>query len=343
MEISEDLRTFIEGIPKAELHIHIEGTFEPELMQKIANRNGLPFEGTPETHRERRRQFKDLQDFLDLYYAACAVLKTEEDFRDLMYSYLQRASRDNVKVAEIFFDPQSHTENGISFETVIEGLHRGIVEGRRDFGVHGSLIMCFLRHLSEEKAEETLRQSEPFLDKIIGVGLDSGERGNPPSKFRRVYCRAKEMGLRLVAHAGEECGPDYITDALDSLHVSRIDHGVRCRESPELVRRLAETGIPLTVCPLSNDKLQVKGRFLEGKNPVKCFLDDGLMVTLNSDDPAYFGGYITDNFIVTARETGLTKADVRNICANAFKSTFLPEQDKERYLRAIEEFNTAHQ
>ena len=286
---------------------------------------------------------QDLQDFLDLYYGACAVLKTEEDFRDLMYSYLERASRDNVKVAEIFFDPQSHTENGLAFETVINGLHRGLTEGRRDFDVHGNLIMCFLRHLSEEKAEETLKQAEPFLDKIIGIGLDSGEKGNPPSKFQRVYRRAKELGLRLVAHAGEECGPDYITDALDTLNVSRIDHGVRCWESPELVKRLAEAGIPLTVCPLSNDKLQVKKRFLEGKNPVKRFLDDGLRITLNSDDPAYFGGYITDNFIATARETGLTKADVRNICTNAFMSTFLPEQDKERYLRTVEEFNTAHQ
>lgn len=342
MEAPQDLRAYAEGIPKAELHIHIEGTFEPELMQKIARRNGLPFEGTPESHRERRRQFKDLQDFLDLYYAACALLKTEEDFRDLMYSYLEKASKDNVKVAEIFFDPQTHTENGVSFETVIKGLHRGLVEGRRDFGVHGSLIMCFLRHLSEEKAEETLKQAEPFLDKIIGVGLDSGEKGNPPSKFRRVYHRAKELGLHLVAHAGEECGPEYIQDALDNLHVSRIDHGVRCWENHDLVERLAKEGVPLTVCPLSNDKLQVKRRFLEGKNPVKRFLDQGLKITINSDDPAYFGGYITDNFIATIREAGLTKDDIRNICVNAFRSTFLSEQDKDHYLKLIVEFDAAH-
>ena len=259
-----------------------------------------------------------------------------------MYCYLERASKDNVKVAEIFFDPQTHTGNGVKFETVINGLYRGIIEGRRDFHINGSLIMCFLRHLSEDKAMETLTQAEPFLDKIIGVGLDSGEKGNPPSKFRSVYIRAKHLGLRLVAHAGEEGGPDYITDALDNLQVSRIEHGVRCWESPDLVTRLVQAEIPLTTCPLSNDKLQVKERFLGGENPTKRFLDKGLRITINSDDPAYFGGYISDNFISTAQEAGLTKADVRSICVNAFRSTFLHDKDKEHYLHSIEEFDKAH-
>ena len=285
---------------------------------------------------------QDLQDFLDLYYAACAVLKTEDDFRDLMYSYLERASKDNIKVAEIFFDPQTHTANGIPFATIVNGLHRGLTEGKKDFHIHGSLIMCFLRHLSEDMAIETLEQAKPFLHKIIGVGLDSGEQGNPPSKFRRVYDMAKGLHLRLVAHAGEECGPEYITDALDNLHVSRVDHGVRCQEDPELVHRLALAGIPLTVCPLSNKKLQVYRRFFEGKNPIRSFLDKGLRITINSDDPAYFGGYITDNFIAIVLEAGLTKADVRNICTDAFKSTFLSEDDKEHYLHSIEEFNKTH-
>ncbi len=282
-----------------------------------------------------------MQDFLDLYYNACSVLLKEQDFYDLMYEYLRRASIDNVYVAEIFFDPQTHTERGIPYDVIISGLHRALVDGYMDFGIKGSLIMCFLRHLSEDAAIATLEQATPHLDKIVAVGLDSGEEGNPPSKFERVYKMAAERGLKLVAHAGEEGSPAYITEALDLLHVRRIDHGVQCLKDGGVVRRLVEEGIPLTTCPLSNQKLQVYSRFFAGKNITRELLEAGLMVTINSDDPAYFGGYITDNFLVAVRETGLSEKEVCQICRNAFKSTFLPEVEKQFYLKKIHLFNVA--
>lgn len=282
---------------------------------------------------------QDLQDFLDLYYKACSVLLKEEDFYELMYSYLMRAAIDNVQVAEIFFDPQTHTERGVSFETVVDGLYRALIDGYQNLGLKGSLIMCFLRHLPLENHLATLEEAKPFLDKILGVGLDSGELGNPPGKFREVYQKAVALGLKPVAHSGEEGGPEYVYGALDELHVKRIDHGVRCIEDEQLVRRLVAEKIPLTVCPLSNSKLNVNARFFDGRNVTRKLLDMGLKVTINSDDPAYFGGYITDNFLATVAETGMTERDVHEICCNAFNATFLPRIEKEFYLQRVKRFN----
>ena len=274
-----------------------------------------------------------------MYYEACSVLQTEQDFYDLMYEYLHRASEDNVYIAEIFFDPQTHTDRGVSFATVIQGLHRATIDGLRDFNIRGSLIMCYLRHLPEEKHLETLEQAKPFLDMLVGVGLDSGEVGNPPRKFVKVMEESAKLGLKVVAHAGEEGGPEYITEALDLFHAKRIDHGVQCLTSDALVERLKTDGIPLTVCPLSNEKLQVNSRYFSGKNVTKTLLDKGLVVTINSDDPAYFGGYITDNFLHAVSETGMTEHDVYRVCMNAFKATFLPLIDKEHFYRELEQFN----
>ena len=335
------LQDYIQGVPKAELHVHVEGTLEPELMFQLAHRNGVKMGGTLESHRERRKNFKDLQDFLDLYYEACSVLQTEQDFYDLMYEYLRRASVDNVYVAEIFFDPQTHTERGISFDVVINGLHRALVDGYLNFGIKGSLIMCFLRHLSEESAIKTFQNAKPHLDKIIGVGLDSGEVGNPPSKFKKVYEMAASVGLKLVAHAGEEAGPDYIYEALDVLHAQRLDHGVQCLKDETLVERLVKEGVPLTTCPCSNEKLKVYERFFNGENITKQLLSKGLKVTVNSDDPAYFGGYITDNFFKIVQELNLTEQDVNRICRNSFESTFLPKLEVEYYLKELDHFNVA--
>ena len=269
------------------------------------------------------------------------MLLKEQDFYDLMLAYLRRASVDNVCVAEIFFDPQTHTDRGIPFDDVINGLHRALVDGYQRYGIRGSLIMCFLRHLSEDAAMATLEQATPHLDKIVGVGLDSGELGNPPSKFQRVYERARGLGLKAVAHAGEEAGPEYIVEALDLLKVVRIDHGVQCVKSEALVERLVREGIPLTTCPSSNMKLQVAARFFNGRNVTKELLDKGLKVTINSDDPAYFGGYITENFLTTVQECGLTEKDVCQICRNAFNATFLSPLDKEHFLQEINRVNVA--
>ena len=339
--LSKRLRDYVQGVPKAELHVHIEGTLEPELMFQLAARNGVRLDGTAETHRERRKNFENLQDFLNLYYEACSVLVTERDFYDLMYEYLRRASVDNVFVAEIFFDPQTHTKRGISFDVVINGLHRALVDGYLNFGIKGSLIMCFLRDLSEESAIKTLQAAQPHLDKIIGVGLDSGEVGNPPTKFKKVYKMAADLGLKLVAHAGEEAGPDYIYEALDDLQVRRIDHGVQCLKDDTLIERLVKEQIPLTTCPCSNEKLKVYKHYFNGENITKRLLDKGLKVTVNSDDPAYFGGYITDNFLKIIREFNLTERDVNQICRNSFESTFLPQAEVEYYLKELDHFNIA--
>lgn len=281
-----------------------------------------------------------MQDFLDIYYESCSVLLKEEDFYDLMYEYLHRASEDNVFVAEIFFDPQTHTERNVPFSTVINGLHRAMVDGLRDFGIKASLIMCYLRHLPEERHLETLNQAKPFLDMILGVGLDSSEKNNPPSKFLKVYEESAKLGLKLVAHAGEEGEPEpYIVEALDLLHVKRIDHGIQCLKSDSMVEKLRASQVPLTVCPMSNEKLQVYARFFSGKNITKELIDRGLNVTINSDDPAYFGGYITDNFLKAAMETGITEQDVFKVCLNAFNATFLPLIEKQHYVRMLQQFN----
>jgi adenosine deaminase len=337
-EVEAALLSFIHSIPKAELHVHVEGTFEPQLMFEIAKRNGIKLEGTVESHLQRRASFKDLQDFLDMYYEACNVLKEERDFYDLMYAYLKRAACDGVRYAEIFFDPQTHTERGVPLETVINGLFRAIVDGQKNFCIRARLIMCFLRHMSEESALETLMQAKPHVDKIIGVGLDSGELNNPPSMFRKVFKEAQTLGLKLVAHAGEEGGPDYIVEALDLLHAQRIDHGVQCLKDRALVERLAKEGTPLTVCPMSNWKLKVNQRFLGDQNRTRELLSKGIVVTVNSDDPAYFGGYIVDNFVTAVNDTGLTKEEIFTLCQNSFKASFLLPQDKELYLEELKDF-----
>jgi len=271
---------------------------------------------------------------LDIYYKACDVLQTEEDFYDLMLAYLRKAAADNVEYAEIFFDPQTHTQRGIPFHSVISGLYRATVDGQELMGIKGRIIISFLRHLSEDEALETLKEAEPYLDRIIGMDLDSGEDGNPPKKFSRLFKRAAELGLKLTAHAGEEGGPDYILDALDQ-GVIRVNHGVQCLKDDSVVKQLKEKKIPLTVCPLSNKKLQVNSRYFGGNNVTGELLNKGLQISINSDDPAYFGGYITDNFLTTAEEVGFGQEDIYQICCNAFNSTFLSPQDKEIYIRHL--------
>jgi adenine deaminase len=289
-----DLSAFIAGLPKAELHMHIEGSLEPELMFALAKRNGveIPFKTVEEVR--AAYSFSNLQDFLDIYYAGADVLRTEEDFRDLAMAYFDRIAADNVVHAEIFFDPQTHTDRGIPFDTVIRGLLAGMDEARERHGITSKLILCFLRHLDEDSAFETLRQAEPWLDRIEGVGLDSSEVGHPPEKFARVFARAAELGLKRVAHAGEEGPPAYVYEALDVLKVDRLDHGNRSLEDEALIRRLADEQMTLTVCPLSNLKLCVVGDMAD--HPIDRMLDLGLRATINSDDPAYFGGYVNDNY-----------------------------------------------
>jgi adenosine deaminase len=321
------LPALLQAMPKAELHIHIEGSLEPELIFALAERNGvaLPY---PDVEALRAAYaFTDLQSFLDIYYAGASVLLKEDDFFDMGMAYFRRAAADNVVHAELFFDPQTHTERGVAFETVLRGLTRACETARRELGVGALLIMCFLRHLSEEAAFETLEQARPFLDRIVGVGLDSGERGNPPEKFARVFERARRLGLRLVAHAGEEGPAAYIWSALDVLKVERIDHGVRCVEDPALVRRLAQDRIPLTVCPLSNVKLCVYPTL--GEHNLATLLDAGLCATVNSDDPAYFGGYMNQNFIETFEALPqLTARHAHTLARNSFEASFADPQQK---------------
>jgi adenine deaminase len=305
----EDL---IRSIPKAELHIHIEGSLEPELMFEIAKRNGVSLRYRSVEELRRAYEFTDLQSFLDIYYEGAHVLQKERDFHDMSAAYLQRAKADNVTHAEIFFDPQTHTDRGIRFSTVIDGIWSALQESP----IATKLILCFLRHLSAESAMKTLEGALPFRDRIVAVGLDSSEVGNPPSKFAAVFDRARAEGFRAVAHAGEEGPPEYIREALDLLHASRIDHGVRCLEDPELVAELVEKKIPLTVCPLSNVRLRVFASMRQ--HTIKTMLARGLRVTINSDDPAYFGGYIVDNFLAVHRALGLTEAEVRQLAQNSF-------------------------
>ncbi|HEY9288585.1 MAG TPA: adenosine deaminase [Candidatus Dormibacteraeota bacterium] len=328
-----DLEELAQRLPKAELHLHIEGTLEPELMFALARRNqvSLPYESVEAVR--RAYVFGDLQSFLDIYYAGCQVLITEQDFYDLTWAYLERAAAQGVRHAEIFFDPQSHTERSLPFETVITGIHRALHEGRNRLGISGGLIMCFLRHLTQEEAERTLTQAMPFTEWLVGVGLDSSERGHPPSKFQRVYDKAREIGLQPVAHAGEEGPPSYIWEALDLLGARRIDHGVRCMEDERLVRRLVEEQTPLTVCPLSNVKLRVFPELRQ--HNLKRMLDRGLLVTINSDDPAYFGGYIGDNFAETASALQLDTPDLVRLAQNSFTASFLSDGEKRRYLAEI--------
>lgn len=333
---ADERAAFIAGLPKAELHLHIEGSLEPELMFALAQRNGAPIPFASAEEVRAAYAFSNLQDFLDIYYQGMGVLRTEQDFHDLTAAYLARARADNVRHVEIFFDPQGHTTRGVAFATVIAGITRALDAARRDHGLTSKLILCFLRHLSEAEAEATLDEALPFLDRIDGVGLDSSEVGHPPSKFVRVFARARDLGLKLVAHAGEEGPPAYVREALDLLHVDRIDHGNRSLEDGALVARLASEGMTLTVCPLSNLKLCVVGDLAD--HPLKAMLDAGLAATVNSDDPSYFGGYVNANYRAVADALDLSKADLVTLARNSFAGSFLSEADKARHLAAIDAY-----
>jgi len=329
------LPALLRTMPKAELHIHIEGSLEPELIFKLARRNGVALPYPSVEALRAAHAFTDLQSFLDLYYAGAAVLLKQEDFFDMAWAYFERATADNVVHAEIFFDPQTHTERGVSMETVIVGLDHACRRAHAEFGLSAKLILCFLRHLSEEAAFDTLQQALPYRHHFIGVGLDSGERGNPPQKFQRVFARCRELGLHVVAHAGEEGPAAYIEGALDLLQAQRIDHGVRCVESPALVQRLAALRMPLTVCPLSNVKLRVFPNLAQ--HNLKTLLDAGLCVTVNSDDPAYFGGYVNDNFVQTfAALPALTARDAWQLAANSFEASFADATRKAQWQQQLD-------
>ena len=327
---------FIQGLPKAELHLHIEGSLEPEQMFEFARRNrvALPFQTVEEVR--AAYAFSNLQDFLDIYYQGAQVLLTEQDFHDLAMAYFRRVAADGCKHVELFFDPQTHTDRGLPFGVAADGLLSGMAEAERTLGVSSALILCFLRHLDEDAAFATLRSAEPWLDRIVGVGLDSSEVGHPPSKFARVFAAARAQGLKLVAHAGEEGPPEYVYEALDLLHVDRIDHGNRSLEDAALVRRLAAEGMTLTVCPLSNLKLCVVDDLKT--HPLKRMLDLGLKATVNSDDPAYFGGYLGQNWTQTAAAVGLGRDDLVTLARNSFTGSFLPADAVARHLAEIDAY-----
>jgi adenosine deaminase len=323
----ERLPDLLRAMPKTELHMHIEGSLEPELIFQMAKRNQVQIPYSSVEVLRAAYAFTDLQSFLDIYYAGASVLLQEPDFYDMAWAYFLKAQADNVVHAELFFDPQTHTARQVPMATVINGLHRACVDAHTKLGISASLIMCFLRHLSEEEALQTLEQAKPHLDKIIGVGLDSSERGHPPEKFERVFAQARALGLRVVAHAGEEGPPAYIWGALDLLKAERIDHGVQAIHDAALMQRLAQERIPLTVCPLSNQKLCVFPNLAD--HNLGEMLDQGLCVMLNSDDPAYFGGYLNDNFLQTFAALPLTAAHAYQLACNSFEASFVPEAQKQ--------------
>ena len=329
----ERLPALLAAMPKAELHIHIEGSLEPELIFALAQRNGVAIPYASVEDLRRAYAFTNLQSFLDIYYAGASVLLKEQDFYDMAWAYLQRAAADHVLRAEIFFDPQTHTARGVAMETVVNGLWRACQDARK-LGVDAELILCFLRHLSEAEAFETLEQALPFRDKFIGVGLDSSEVGHPPEKFARVFAKCRQLGLHLVAHAGEEGPPEYVWAALDVLKVERVDHGVQSAKDAALMRRLAQERIPLTVCPLSNLKLCV---FPELKqHNLRQLLDAGLCATVNSDDPAYFGGYVNENFLQTFAATGLDARHAYQLARNSFEGSFASDAQKKGYIDRLD-------
>ncbi|MEN8238011.1 MAG: adenosine deaminase [Actinomycetota bacterium] len=334
------LADFVRKLPKAELHVHIEGTLEPEMMFTLAKRNGIdiPYASVDET--STAYDFTSLQSFLDIYYQGAAVLVTEQDFYDLMIAYLERAHTDGVVRAEIFFDPQTHTARGIGFDVFMGGFTRAIADAADTWGISAGLIMCFLRHLPPEEAIETLYQAESFTKELLGVGLDSSEVGNPPEWFTDAYQMAREAGLHTVAHAGEEGPPQYITNAIKALEVERIDHGVRCEEDSDLVDRLVRDQIPLTMCPLSNVQLRVF-ESIEDHN-LKRLLDSGVKVTVNSDDPSYFGGYILDNYLAVANGLGLTRSDLVTLARNSIEASFLTDEEKAPFLAELAEVVAAN-
>lgn len=323
----------IRALPKAELHVHIEGTFEPELMFDIAQRNeiAIPYKSVDEV--KQAYNFHNLQSFLDIYYAGANVLIYEQDFYDLAWAYFEKCALDNVVHTEIFFDPQTHTDRGIAFEVVVDGLTRASQDAQEKLGITTHWIMCFLRHLSEEAAFVTLEQALPYKDRIIGVGLDSSEMGHPPSKFERVFAKAREAGFLVVAHAGEEGPAPYVWEALDLLKVNRIDHGVRSEEDPELMQRLIAEKMPLTVCPLSNLKLCVVDDMQQ--HNIRRLLQQGVKVTVNSDDPAYFGGYMNDNFIAISDALDLTPEELKQLAINSFEASFISNENKQKWISLI--------
>ena len=331
----DQLPALVQTMPKAELHIHIEGSLEPELIFALAQRNGVQLTYPSVEALRAAYDFSNLQSFLDIYYAGASVLLKEQDFHDMAWAYFLKAQADNVLHSELFFDPQTHTDRGVPFEVVIKGLHSACERARTELGMSAALIMCFLRHLSEEAALQTLEQALPYRHLFIGVGLDSSERGHPPEKFARVFARCKALGLHLVAHAGEEGPPAYIISALDVLKVERIDHGVRCVEDPDLVKRLAQQGTPLTVCPLSNIKLCVFKTMAD--HNLKTLLQLGLKVTINSDDPAYFGGYMNQNFLAAFAHLDLDANDAYTLARNSFEASFVSEDIKAGWIAQLDQ------
>lgn len=334
------LSALICGMPKAELHLHIEGTLEPELSFELARRNGVALPYPSIEALRAAYAFSDLQSFLDIYYAGASVLITEQDFFDLGLAYFQRAHADNIIHAELFFDPQTHTERGVAFSTVIDGLSRACEAAREQFGIRSALILCFLRHLPEEAAFATLEEALPYRDRFIGVGLDSGEVGNPPEKFTRVFAKARELGLHVVAHAGEEGPPSYVWGALDALGAERIDHGVKSLQDPALAARLAREKIPLTVCPLSNLKLCVFPDLRQ--HNLRELLDAGLAAMVNSDDPAYFGGYLNQNFIETFAALGLDASHAYTLARNSFTASFASDAEKAADIARLDAWFAQH-
>ena len=332
---ADRLPALLRAMPKAELHMHIEGSLEPELIFQIARRNGVALPYASVEDLRRAYAFTNLQSFLDIYYAGASVLLKEQDFYDMAWAYLERAHADNVIHTEIFFDPQTHTARGVPMKTVIDGLHRACQDALPKLGVSASLILCFLRHLSEEEAFQTLEEALPFMDRFIGVGLDSSEVGHPPENFARVFARCRELGLRLVAHAGEEGPLAYIWSALDVLRVERIDHGVQSMRDPELVKRLARDRMPLTVCPLSNQKLCVFPNLAD--HNLGRLLDAGVMATVNSDDPAYFGGYMNQNFTETFAALGLGAPAAYRLARNSFEASFASAEAKAGWVARLDE------
>ena len=330
------IHNFIEGIPKAELHLHIEGTFEPDLMFEIARRNNISINYKSVDELKKAYNFNNLQEFLDIYYAGASVLIYEQDFYDLTWAYLTKVHEQNLVHTEIFFDPQTHTDRGISFDTVIQGIHSALEDAKEKLGISSQLIMCFLRHLDEVAAFDTLEQALPYKEWIAGVGLDSSEMGHPPSKFENVFSKALDEGFITVAHAGEEGPAAYVWEAINLLKISRIDHGNRSLEDDQLIKHIAEKQIPLTVCPLSNLALKVVEDLKD--HPMLQLMEAGLMVTINSDDPAYFGGYMNENYIQIAAALNLSKKQITELAKNSFKASFLSDVEKEKLMNQVEDY-----
>jgi len=338
--MAADLGSFVLGLPKAELHLHLEGTLEPELMFELAERNGVALPYASVESARSAYEFSSLQSFLDLYYAGCSVLVSEQDFYDLTWAYLVRAAQENIRHVEPSFDPQTHTERGVHFGTVVTGILRALEDGEEQFGITSRLIMSFLRDLPPASAAQTLEHARRYGRRITGVGLDSAELGHPPEEFAEVFQTARDAGYRIVAHAGEEGPPEYIAGALDALGAERIDHGVRCLEDPILTARLAMDRVPLTVCPLSNVRLKVVPSMAE--HPLRRMMDAGLFVTVNSDDPAYFGGYLVDNYVAAAEALGLSLNDLAALAEASFAASFLDEAERLAMIREVREYAASH-